>query len=133
MSANPMDEQAQARELLKSLAEDLAESAAYLRELGVEGLEGLDVQSLEAPARAEGTKAQAPVPPALRRNANAERPAATTLPPPAPPQRQRMPPPPPPVRQAERPQPTGDAESPDILYQAAMPRKPVRKPSPDPP
>jgi len=126
-----MDEQSQARELLKSLAEDLAESASYLRELGVEGLEGLDAQTLGAPAapRAESVKAQRPVPPALRRNANAERPSAT-LPPP--PQRTTLPPPPPPSP-AARPKPTGAAESPDILYQAAMPKKPVRKPSPDPP
>ncbi len=78
-----MEDDSQARELLKSLAEDLAESAAYLRELGVEGLEGLDGLPLEAPARPreEPKKAQAPVPPVLRRNAMAERPA-TTLPPP---------------------------------------------------
>jgi DNA polymerase len=122
----------QARELLKTLAEDLAESASYLRELGVEGLEGFDVQALEAPApaRAEGSKAPPHVPPALRRNATAERPPATTLPPP--PQRKTLPPPPPPS-QAARPKPTGAAESPEILYQAEMPKKPVRKPSPDPP
>ena len=126
-----MDDESQARELLKSLAGDVAETASYLRELGVEGLEGLDVQSLEAPARAESAKAQTPVPSALRRNATAERPA-TTLPSP-PPQRTTLPPPPPPMNRETKPQPGATDESPNILYQAAMPKKPVRKPSTDPP
>jgi uracil-DNA glycosylase family 4 len=130
-----MEDETQARELLKSLAEDVAESASYLRELGVEGLEGLDVQALEAPARPreEIVKARPPVPSALQRNASAQRPAPAQRPvPPPPPQRTTLPPPPPPS-QAARPKPTGAAESPDILYQAEMPKKPVRKPSPDPP
>ena len=61
-----MDEQA--GELLKSLAGDVAEAASYLRELGVEGLEGLSAEALapHAAARAEPAKKQAPVPPALR-------------------------------------------------------------------
>jgi DNA polymerase len=121
----------QTRELLKSLAEDLAESASYLRELGVEGLEGLDVQSLEAPAREEGVKARPPVPSALKRNATAERPAATS--PPAPQRTTLPPPPPPPTSQAARPQPTGSSPPPPLQTQADMPKKPVRKPSPDPP
>jgi DNA polymerase len=129
-----MDEQTQARELLKSLAEDVAESASYLRELGVEGLEGLGVEAFEAPAqtREEPRMAKPPVPSALRRNASAERPASTLPPPPPTPQR-TPPPPPPQTRPAARPQPTGADESPNVLYQSDMPRKPVRKPSPDPP
>jgi uracil-DNA glycosylase family 4 len=132
MCANPMDEESQTRELLKSLAQDVAESAAYLRELGVEGLEGLDVLALDAPARPreESKRAQPPIPSALQRNARAERPAP---PPPPPPRRTTLPPPPPQTSSAVRPQPTGVAESPNILYQADMPKKPVRKPSPDPP
>ena len=128
-----MEDELQARESLKSLARDVAESASYLRELGVEGLEGLDVQALEAPARAreEPKKAQQPVPSALRRNATAERPPASM--PPPPPQRTLPPPPPPQKSPAARPQPAGADEPPDVLYQAGMPKRPVRKPSPDPP
>jgi uracil-DNA glycosylase len=119
-----MDEKAQ--EILKSLAEDVAEAAAYLRELGVEGLEG--VSSSEAAPRAESptTKRQtaASVSPALRRNASAERP------PPPPPIKRTLPPPPP-------QRPVKAEEPPDILYQSdnsAMPTKrPVRAPAPDPP
>jgi len=124
----------QARELLKSLAEDLAESASYLRELGVEGLDGLDAHALEAPARTreEPKKAQPSVPTALRRNATAERPTATTLPPP-PPQRPLPPPPPPPTSQAAGPQPAGASLPPPLPTQADMPKKPVRKPASDPP
>jgi hypothetical protein len=91
-----MDEKAQ--EILKSLAEDVAEAASYLRELGVEGLEG--VSSFEAAPRVElpttKTRATAPVSPALRRNASAERP------PKPPPIKRTLPPPPPPrPKQAE--------------------------------
>ena len=124
-----MDEQA--GELLKSLAGDVAEAASYLRELGVEGLEGLSAEALapHAAARAEPAKKQAPVPPALRRNAAAERPA---IPPPL--QRPIPPPPPPPQPSLdERPRATPAAESPSILYQSDMPKKPARTPSPDPP
>jgi uracil-DNA glycosylase family 4 len=130
MCANPMDEESQTKELLKSLARDVAESAAYLRELGVEGLEGVDVPALEAPARTreEPKKAQTPISPALRRNATAERPAAT----PPPPQRP-LPPPPPPTSQAARPQPAGASLPPPLPTRAEMTKKPVRKPSPDPP
>src|SRR5437588_12292511 len=42
-----MDEKSQAREVLKSLAEEVAEAALYLRELGVEGLEGLTPAAAE--------------------------------------------------------------------------------------
>ena len=117
-----MDEKAQ--EILKSLAEDVAEAAAYLRELGVEGLEGVTSSDVAPRARVESpTKAQAsaPVPPALRRNATAER-----TPPPPPLKRTLPPPPTRPNRKADEP--------PDILYQSDMPTKrPVRAPSPDPP
>ncbi|HEX8687070.1 MAG TPA: uracil-DNA glycosylase [Pyrinomonadaceae bacterium] len=127
-----MKDESQAREMLKSLAEDVAEAASYLRELGVEGLEGFDAgpYAPPVPAREAGTKPPAQVPSALRRNAGAERQA----PPPPPPARPLPPPPPPQPSQAARPQPTEAPESPDVLYQANhMPRKPVRKPSPDPP
>ena len=121
-----MDEKAQ--EILKSLAEDVAEAASYLRELGVEVLEGVSSSDFAPQARVESptpTKTQTPatVAPALRRNASAERP------PTPPPIKRTLPPPPPRPRQAEEP--------PDILYQSdhkAMPtKKPVRAPSPDPP
>jgi DNA polymerase len=116
-----MDEKAQ--EILKSLAEDVAEAASYLRELGVEGLEG--VSSFESAPRVElpttKTREAALVSPALRRNASAERP------PTPPPIKRTLPPPPP-------PRPVKAEEPPDILYQSAMPtKKPVRAPAPDPP
>ncbi|HEY0172906.1 MAG TPA: uracil-DNA glycosylase family protein [Pyrinomonadaceae bacterium] len=129
-----MNEESQARETLKSLAEDVAEAASYLRELGVEGLEGLSAEAFSpAPAaREESKRPPAQVPSALRRNASAERPAM----PPPPPQSalpRTLPPPPPQPSQAARPQATADAGSPNTLYQSAMPNRPVRKPSPDPP
>ncbi len=127
-----MKDESQAREMLKSLAGDVAEAASYLRELGVEGLEGLDAGLLAPPApRAEPWKPHAQVPSALRRNASAERPA----PPPPPPLSARTPPPSPPQpSQAARPRTDEARESPDILYQSDhMPKRPVRKPSPDPP
>jgi DNA polymerase len=125
-----MDEKA--HEILKSLAEDLAETAAYLRELGVEGIEGVSSSFAHAPSRDESPKASAPaqVSSALRRNASAGPPAPT----PAPPKPQLPPPlkrtlPPPPTRPTNR-----ASESPDVLYQSDMPtKKPVRAPSPDPP
>ena len=126
-----MNDESQAKEILKSLAEDVAEAASYLHELGVEGLEGLSAETLAAPplpAREE--KPRPPVPPALRRNASAER---SPMPPPPAPAR-TLPPPPPQPSQAARPQATAADKSPDILYQSAnMPKLPVRKPSPDPP
>src|SRR5436305_8370253 len=117
-----MDEKAQ--EILKSLAEDVAEAASYLRELGVEGLEGVSSFDAAPHARAESpkskTQAAASVSPALQRNASAERP------PPPPPVRRTLPPPPP-------PRPVKAEEPPDVLYQSdhsAMPTKrPVRAPS----
>ncbi len=117
-----MDEKAQ--EILRSLAEDVAEAAEYLRELGAEGLEGVSSSAVVPTARAEAPKAMADahVPSALRRNAGAETKPAT------PPTNRILPPPPP------RPG-TGRAKKPpDILYQSDMPsKKPVRAPSPDPP
>jgi DNA polymerase len=125
-----MNDESQAREALRSLAEDVAEAASYLRELGVEGLEGFDAGPLAPPQRTreEPARAHAQVPSALRRNATAERPAP---PPPA----RTLPPPPPQPSQAARPQPTEARaeEPPSILYQSDMTKRPVRKPSPDPP
>ena len=123
-----MDEQAKAGEVLKSLAEDVAEVATYLRELGVEALEGLSAEAAAPtpPRREQSPRAAAAVPPALRRNASAERPA--------PPPQKPLPPPPPPSK-TQRPRAGETAAPPDILYQSSdMPtKKPVRKPSPDPP
>jgi uracil-DNA glycosylase family 4 len=118
-----MDEKAQ--EILKSLAEDVAEAATYLHELGVEGLEGVSSSDYAPQKRVESpttkTQAAATVSPALRRNASAERP-------PTPPSIKRTLPPPPP------PRPKKAEEPPNILYQSAMPtKKPVRAPAPDPP
>src|SRR5947209_11923740 len=112
-----MDEKSQAREILKSLAEEVAEAAAYLQELGVEGIEGSSPQASRSQARDESTASNRPaLPSALKRNANVERPATPPKPTPRPP---------PKINEASEP--------PTILYQAAMPKKPVRKPSPDPP
>src|SRR3954470_8465812 len=99
-----MDEKAQ--EILKSLAEDVAEAASYLRELGVEGLEGVTSSEVAPRAELPAKKTQPPaqVSPALRRNATAERP------PPPPPIKRTLPPPPTRPKQAEQP--------PDILYQS---------------
>jgi uracil-DNA glycosylase len=130
-----MKDESQAREMLKSLAEDVAEAASYLHELGVEGLEGFDAGLVAAAAvndePAPPPRVNAQVPPALRRNASAERPA----PPPAtPPTTRTLPPPPPPPSQAARPKTDEAHEPPNILDQSDhMPRRPVRKPSPDPP
>ena len=131
-----MKDESQAREILKSLAEDVAEAASYLRELGVEGLEGLDAGLLliapPSAQRKEPSRAPAQVPPALRRNASAERPAPPTATPPK--TARPLPPPPPPPTQAARPKTDAATESPNILYQSGdMPKRPVRKPSPDPP
>lgn len=118
-----MDEKAQ--EILKSLAEDVAEAASYLRELGVEGLEGVSPSDFAPRSRAElpvkQTQPPAQVSSALRRNATAERT------PPPPPIKRTLPPPPTRPKQAAQ-------EPPDIPYQSDMPTKrPVRAPSPDPP
>ena len=117
--------------MLKSLAEDVAEAASYLRELGVEGLEGLSAEAAAPPAREETPRPAAQVPAALRRNASAERPERPATPPTALPK--PLPPPPPQPSQAARPQPTAASEPPAVPYQPDMPKRPVRKPSPDPP
>jgi uracil-DNA glycosylase len=127
MAANPMSDQAQFEELLR----DLAEMAAYLRELGVEGVEGLKPSAGDVrPPAAESARAARtlPVPPALSRNADAERrlpppPQPAALTPPRAPAPQRSFNPPPPLKK----------DPPNVLYQTAMPKKPVRTPSPDPP
>ncbi|PYT03025.1 MAG: uracil-DNA glycosylase [Acidobacteria bacterium] len=114
-----MEDQSQTREDLMSLAEEVAEAAAYLRELGVDGIEGLPPQAAETQARERKESASSRPPalsPALTRHANVERPATPPKP---------SPPTPPQANKAD--------ESPSILYQTAMPKKPVRKPSPDPP
>jgi DNA polymerase len=140
-----MDEQSHLRDELCALAAEVAEAASYLRELGAEGLEGVTLPAAEpvgerteparhAPARLNApTYAAAPppraLPPALARNASAVRP-----PPPAP----KLPPPP---KQTTKPAPKPTppapppppASEPTILYQSAMPKKPIRPPSPDPP
>jgi DNA polymerase len=119
-----MEENSQAREILKSLAEDVAEAASYLRELGVDGLDAstTDAARPREPLREETRAAGPPaVPSALTRNANAERPKPS--PPKAP-----LPPP-----KSSTPSPRVAGEPPTVQEQTAMPKKPVRKPSPDPP
>jgi uracil-DNA glycosylase family 4 len=139
MGAHPMADQSQLKELLESLAGDVAETAAYLRELGVEGLEGLEGFSSEPTVRTEeAPRARTTRPPttspALTRHANAERaaPSSTTTLPPTPPPRTSSPLPPTPKTLPAPPRST-QGEAPSVLYQTAMPKKPVRPPSPDPP
>ena len=59
MGAHPMADQSQLKVKLESLAGDVAETAAYLRELGVEVLEGVTPPAEEARPRASagGTRA----------------------------------------------------------------------------
>jgi DNA polymerase len=110
-----MDENSEAKEILKSLAEEVAEAAAYLRELGVDGLEYSRPQAAQPHARVESSAAKTPsLPAALTRNANAE---------PGTPQKYSTP----------HAKTTKADEPPKTLYQADMPKKPVRKPSPEPP
>jgi DNA polymerase len=124
-----MKDETQAREILRSLAEDVAEAASYLRELGVEGLEGLSAEPSapepSARTRDGASRPPAQVPSALRRNASAERPP--------PPVARPLPPPPPQPSQAAGPKMDEAREPPPILHQSDMPKRPVRKPSPDPP
>jgi uracil-DNA glycosylase len=124
MRGEKMEDRSKARETLKSLTEEVAEVASYLRELGVEALEGATPSAIETSAQTlEEAKAARPpaVAPALRRNANAERPKPprpeTPLPPPKP----------------STAQPCVAGEPPTVQKQTAMPKKPVRKPSPEPP
>ncbi|HYE13638.1 MAG TPA: uracil-DNA glycosylase, partial [Pyrinomonadaceae bacterium] len=123
-----MDERSELREMLRALAEDVAESAAYLRELGADGLEGLSPDVLagaerpdagaQPPAREYRPAPPKPptktIPPALARNASADKPKS-------------------PPRALTAPPLRADGPT-SALYQTAMPtKKPVRKPSPDPP
>jgi DNA polymerase len=132
-----MKEQSQTGEELASLVRDVAEVAAYLEELGIAGLEGLPDLAAALPSAViapQPTKTSRPatLPPALARNATADRPPLPS-PPASPPQ--ASPPPqaqaPPPARTFKAP-PRVSGE-PSVLYQTEMPKKPVRKPSPDPP
>jgi uracil-DNA glycosylase family 4 len=141
MRPNFMDEKSQLKDSLRRLAGDAAESAAYLRELGVEGLEGLEGFSPEPPARSEGaaraferpTATPPSASPALKRHANAERaaPSSSRLPP-TPPPSTSSPLPPTPKTLPATPR-AAPGEAPSVLYQTEMPKKPVRPPSPNPP
>ncbi len=133
-----MDEKSQLKDSLRRVAEDAAEAAAYLRELGVEALEGIEGFSNEPPARSvDAPRAGASRPPAsspaLTRHANAERaaPSPSHLPPTPPPSKSSPLPPTPKTLPA--PPRSTKGEAPSVLYQTAMPKKPVRPPSPDPP
>jgi DNA polymerase len=125
-----MKKESQLSEGLRQLAGDVTETATYLGELGVEFLESVAVPSPnERPA--EQREEQRPavrredvrrppassLPDALKRNARAEQSAKS---PDATPPRTPAPP------------PAADANL-SVLYQEAMPKKPVRAPSPDPP
>ena len=125
-----MKKESQLSEGLRELAVDVAETAAYLRELGVEFIESAAVElpnerpaeqreDRRSAARREDARrpAASALPDALTRNARAEqsakKPDAMLPPAPAPP-------------------PAADASL-SVLYQEAMPKKPVRAPSSDPP
>jgi uracil-DNA glycosylase len=115
-----MEEKSVEKEVLMSLAEDVAEAASYLRELGVEGLDGLSNIAVEAHAPQREQTPQRPtqvVAPALKRNANAE---AAPLKPPT-------------TSNPSPPSQPASSVQPSILYQKAMPKKPVRPPANDPP
>src|SRR5215207_996796 len=73
-----MEEQKDLRDELRALAADAAEATSYLRELGVEVLEGFGASPADdslrgVPAVARHPERPAPLPPALERNARAER------------------------------------------------------------
>ncbi|HEU4596256.1 MAG TPA: uracil-DNA glycosylase, partial [Pyrinomonadaceae bacterium] len=84
-------------------------------------------------AGATATRPPAASSPALTRHANAERaaPSPSSLPPTPPPSKSSSPLPPTPKTLPAPPRSKGEA--PSVLYQTAMPKKPVRPPSPDPP
>ena len=110
-----MENETRLKEALAELTGEVAESAAYLRELGVEFLGRADAA---LPSRGDAG-AQAPSPPissALSRNARAADAPPVT-------------PPPPPSKAPPRTESAGES----VLYQTAMPKKPVRAPSPNPP
>jgi DNA polymerase len=123
-----MNDRQDLREELRGLAEEVAESAAYLRELGVEGLDGfVEPADFAAPQDASVVAGRpnstAPLPPALERNARAE--SRRAAPPPFPK------PPPFPTQIADAPPTQNDIT--EILNQNAMPKKPVRAPAANPP
>jgi DNA polymerase len=128
-----MSDESQFGEELAALAREVAEAAAYLQELGADGLEGLaafvaapPAASAQEPPRAFRPAAQSP---ALARNAFAERAQPPTSPP-RPPQTQ-TPAPTTPARAFKAPPRVGGP--PSTPNQTDMPKRPVRKPSPDPP
>ena len=132
-----MEEQKDLRDELRALAADVAESASYLRELGVEVLEGFGASAIDdslkgSPAVAPHAERRAPLPPALERNARAERaaPPPPKMPAATPRSRTHFEPPPPKTTSAAPP-PAGAA--PPTLNQTAMPKKPVRAPAANPP
>lgn len=120
------EDRTQIRRALAELAGAVAESAEYLRELGVEGIAGLshfnvapltkDDARIVAPGMTRPSKPSV-MPPALTRNAQAEKSPA---------------PPKPPPRTFKAPPRVGDGE-PSVSYKTEMPKKPLRPPSPDPP
>ena len=150
-----MEDQKDLRDELRALAADVAESASYLRELGVEVLEGFEASEVDdslksSRAVARDAERRAPLPPALERNARAERPAPPQPKPPAaappprptiaplpkmpaatPPSQTRVEQPPPQTTPVAAPPPAGAA--PNTLNQTAMPKKPVRAPAANPP
>ncbi|HEX6624657.1 MAG TPA: uracil-DNA glycosylase [Pyrinomonadaceae bacterium] len=141
------------RDELRALAADVTESASYLRELGVEVLEGFEASvvgeaSKSSPAVAPHSERRAPLPPALERNARAERVAPPKMPAAAPPPKPtiaplpKMPAATPPSQTRVEPPPSkmtsvGAAPragaAPPTLDQTAMPKKPVRAPAANPP
>lgn len=121
-----MKDESQLRDELRSLAGEVAEAFAYLRELGAESFEceageaAGTIEERPADVSARGSSASPPppaIPPALARNARAEA-AATPSSPPKRPATVATPPP---------------NEDTKFLYQTDMAKKPVRAPSPDPP
>lgn len=151
-----MEEQKELRDELRALAADVAEVASYLRELGVEVLEGFDAAAVDDSLKSSAAVARqpertAPLPPALERNARAERvasplpkmPAASSppkmpavpplpkLPAATPPSRTHVEPPPPKTTNNAAPPPAGAAST--TLNHTAMPKKPVRAPAANPP
>lgn len=118
---------------IAELVGDVAESVAYLRELGVESLDAeLNFASPPRPARREpgahvpppaARREPQPYSRALARNARAEEASKTTEPQPPKPRAARAFNPPPPI----------DGPSPSVPSQHVMAKKPVRPPAPDPP
>ncbi len=125
-----MSDEKPLRESLRTLTQDVADTVAYLRELGVEGLpvSANLLSNVETPATTPQTPRVAPpvyvaptLPPALERNARAESVAVKTS--------SRTPLPPPPPSSSRR---AGSKQT-NRVNESIMAKKPVRKPSPDPP